>query len=622
VSSSKSAWNLLIVLLVWASMLIVALGLVRRFGTKTLPQSDEVWALYDAGPGIHLHWLWKTWAEHRLPLAKFIWQSVLQLSGYNFRTGNFLTVLALAILAFAMIWTSRQIRGHTIIADAFFPLVLLNFGQAQVFLWWWQVNVALASIAVSVLLLLLVLYGNNLKPRQAGLIAGSLVLLVLCGPGALPYVPALAMWLIIWTAMKWPSLNRLQRRNCVVALSPMVVAFAMLAYYFVDYTPYFPTNNPPTLSNWPQSPGPLASATASVQVLGVSLGTATKPYAMLSGFVVLALVCVTLAILISIWLKRPSERSRALALIMFLGAAAVLVLVMGNSRAGMGLDYIYQGHYLPLLAPALCCIYFAWEIRGGNVGRCVQFGMLGVLAILAPLNLQQAIHAGRDLAWTTAEFERDVWNGVPAFVLAERHFSSDIVPRAAKLDVILRDLKANGIGIFSEIRDDPPFQVETLDPKDAALDGMILHDGIASSAVGSKGMSSLTFVLPRPRRIYAVRLRYAYVKTGSNWPKLRAYWRNSAVQEFNNNAAVLSIVSGPDQPTWAHIGGKIQTNARVRTERSLTIWVDATIDQFRIYPDAVPCEFRLSGIELLTPIEEESRRDQIPQFAVRTPHFL
>jgi hypothetical protein len=133
VSSLKSARNLVVVLLVWASILTVALGLVRRYGTKTLPQSDEVWALYDAGPGIHLHWLWSTWAEHRLPLAKIIWKSVLQSSGYNFRTGNFLTVLALALLAFAMIWTSRRIRGRTSIADAFFPLVLLNFGQAQVF---------------------------------------------------------------------------------------------------------------------------------------------------------------------------------------------------------------------------------------------------------------------------------------------------------------------------------------------------------------------------------------------------------------------------------------------------------------------------------------------------------
>ena len=117
---SKSAVRFLIVVLVWGVLLIAPLSLVRRYGTRTLPQNDEVWALYEAGPGIHLGWLWKTWAEHRIPLAKLIWKAVLELTDYDFRTGNFLTVLALATLALAMIWTARKIRGRTIIADAFF----------------------------------------------------------------------------------------------------------------------------------------------------------------------------------------------------------------------------------------------------------------------------------------------------------------------------------------------------------------------------------------------------------------------------------------------------------------------------------------------------------------------
>src|SRR6188474_791651 len=148
----RNASSLIAVVLVWASMMVVALGLVYWYGTRIFPQNDEMWALDDSGPGIHLDWLWKPWAEHRMPLAKLIWKGVLQLTGYDFRTGNFLTVLALAAIAGAMIWTARKIRGHTILADAFFPLAILNFGQAQVFLWWWQVNHVLAPILASVLL--------------------------------------------------------------------------------------------------------------------------------------------------------------------------------------------------------------------------------------------------------------------------------------------------------------------------------------------------------------------------------------------------------------------------------------------------------------------------------------
>src|SRR5213075_670183 len=75
----------------------------------------------------------------------------------------------------------------------------------------------------------------------------------------------------------------------------------------------------------------------------------------------------------------------------------------------------------------------------------------------------------------------------------------------------------------------------------------------------------------------------------------------SPVQQFNNDAASFSVVAGPDQPTWALIDGKIQTRAKVRTDRTWTIWIDATIDQIRIRPDSAPCEFRLSRIELLVP---------------------
>src|SRR5581483_8213411 len=83
-SSGKRLSNLLIVAVIWTAMLFAALGLVRTYGTRTLPQADELWVLYDAGPGIHLQWLWHTWAEHRIPLAKLIWKSVLQITGYDF----------------------------------------------------------------------------------------------------------------------------------------------------------------------------------------------------------------------------------------------------------------------------------------------------------------------------------------------------------------------------------------------------------------------------------------------------------------------------------------------------------------------------------------------------------
>jgi len=328
------------------------------------------------------------------------------------------------------------------------------------------------------------------------------------------------------------------------------------------------------------------------------LGVATKSYALVWGFGVFLLGFITAAVLIRRAFKHPTDRFRTLGLLSFLGAAAVLVFFIGRSRAGMGLDYIYQGQYLILVVPALCCMYFAWEIRGGIQARLIQWGLVFVLAVLLPLNSRAAVQIGQDIQQKTTAFERDVRKGVPASVLAERYFASDVVPRPEKLMMILKDHKSNHIGIFKDIRDDPPVRVETIDTATAVLDGITLHDRIASSALEHNTLPSLTWTLTQPRHVYAIRLRYAYIRTANAWPTLHAYWRNSAIQEFSNSAAFLSTVSGPDQPTWALIDGKIRTDVKVHSERTLTIWIDSEIDQFRIYVEPA-CEVRFSTIELL-----------------------
>jgi hypothetical protein len=595
--SAKSIPIILFVVLVWDAMVAGALGIVQKYGTKTLPQSDELWVLHDGGTGIHFQWLWKTWAEHRIPLAKLLWKGVLQLSGYNFRAGDFLTIGLLAAAALAMIGAAGWIRGRLIVADAFFPLAVLNFGQAQVFLWWWQVNHVLAPVVASAILIVLVLRGNNLQLRDAALIGIGLMVLALCGPGGLPYVVVFAAWLIAWGVAKWPSFHESQRRRALWSTSFVLVALALVVFYFINYTPYFPANDSPSVSEWPSSPGPVASVLAGLQILALSLGTATESHAALWGIAVLVFGIATIALLIRRSLMDPSERWRALGFVALLGAAAILVFMIALSRAGMGLDYIYQGHYLTILVPALCCAYFAWEFRGGRGSRFVQLGMMLVLAFILPFNIRRAMQTGRELEQETAAFERDVRKGIPPSVLAEHHFASDVVPRADQIARIIREHKANGIGIFEEIRDDPDYRIEPVSLDSAILDRAVVENGVVASTPDSQGKSSMTFTLAGPQHVYAVRLRYAYVKTGNLWPAMRIYWRDSPLQDFKDS--FVSTVSGPDQPTWALIDGKIHTNAKVRTERTLTVWIDDEIDQFRIYPDTVPCQLRLASIDLL-----------------------
>jgi hypothetical protein len=427
------------------------------------------------------------------------------------------------------------------------------------------------------MLILIVLRGNNLQTRDSIWISAGLVVLSLSGPGGLPYVVALAPWLL------WQ-----QQGRSPIALALVAVALVVASLYFVNYTPYFPVSDPPTLPTWPASPGPVAEGKATLQILAVSLGAGTKPYAIAWGLGVLALAVVSAATLI---------RSRTLGLLMFLSATGALVLMIGTSRAGMGLDYFFQGHYLTLQAPALCAVYFAWEVFGRRLGRCIQIAMLLVLCVLLPRSLRHGLQVGEGLQQQAMAFERDVRNRIPPSVLAERHFASDVVPRVQKLTSILKSHKQRGIGIFKETRDDPVSRIADLPVEPAILEQVDWRNGVASTGGAN---SFLTFLLGTPRQVYAVRLHYAYIMTTNPWPTLRVFWGDSG-QEFSEERKWASTTPGPDQPTWALVDGRIQTDALVRTERTLTVWIDTVIDRIRIYPDNAPCEFRLSKIELLVP---------------------
>jgi hypothetical protein len=67
-----------------------------------------------------LGWLWEQNNEHRLPLQKAIYLTLLKASGGDFRIGMIANTLILGGLSLAMILTARHRRGRTQLTDAFF----------------------------------------------------------------------------------------------------------------------------------------------------------------------------------------------------------------------------------------------------------------------------------------------------------------------------------------------------------------------------------------------------------------------------------------------------------------------------------------------------------------------
>ena len=256
----------------WALMLAANLALVA-YGASSLPIGDEFFFVpYLVGEEpVTLDWLWAQHAEHRTPLAKLLWVGVLRLTGYDFRVGNYLSVLATAAVALALVRAARRLRGRTRLADSFFPLALLTFGQAYAFLWFWVINQLLAPLAACGLLLILL--RKRIDFRTAALAGVCMVLLSLSGPGGLPYVLAAALWLASWLALRRKSPEPLGRWRAALVLGLAGVAVVLTGLYFVGYNQDEGLGS----AHADLSGGRLGPALKTgLQVLSVSLGSATR----------------------------------------------------------------------------------------------------------------------------------------------------------------------------------------------------------------------------------------------------------------------------------------------------------------------------------------------------------
>src|SRR5205823_4667980 len=98
-------------------------------------------------------------------------------------------------------------------------------------------------------------------------------------------------------------------------------------------------------------------AKTAIQFLAGGFGPAAQPAWPYSGWVTIALFVLTPAILGAEALRnRLSQRSRAIALLLFLAAVACLTLSVGLGRTGHG----FTARYNLIAVPALCAVYYAW----------------------------------------------------------------------------------------------------------------------------------------------------------------------------------------------------------------------------------------------------------------------
>src|SRR3954453_18745037 len=130
--SAVTAWG------VWAVMLAAALVFIALYGSN-VPSGDD----WDMVPTLTHHqpvtweWLWSQHNEHRVPLPRLLFLGLNRLTVVDMRVTMHFDVLLMAALAAAMIAVATRLRGRSSATDAFFPLAILNCGQAANLLWGW-----------------------------------------------------------------------------------------------------------------------------------------------------------------------------------------------------------------------------------------------------------------------------------------------------------------------------------------------------------------------------------------------------------------------------------------------------------------------------------------------------
>ncbi|MBV8336779.1 MAG: hypothetical protein JO358_15355 [Alphaproteobacteria bacterium] len=376
----------------WLGMLILAFACIA-ISARNLPWTEE-WMMVPPLTGHEpdlLKWLWEQFNEHRIPLAKGIYLILLKASGGDFRIGMITNALILGGLSLALIFAARDLRGHTRLADAFFPIVLVHPGYMLFFLFGFVIEFTIYTALVIGWLLIIVREPWPLSTSNTIISGIILVLLPMAGAQGVLFTPFVALWLAGGaflfqhdTARKW-----IFPFQCAC----VTISLMTTGLYFVGY------HSP----SWePAHAGVASTVVTGFRFVGMSLGRVGAgtgrvfPESIIGVAFCGIATLLWLSSLIPLWqglrrIRRP-EGSRFFGFLIFGAATAALVLALAYGRAGWVPLYGMPDSYIAMSVPGLCAAYFAWLLYGPAITRnriANAFAIAGLLAL--PFNVYHGL---------------------------------------------------------------------------------------------------------------------------------------------------------------------------------------------------------------------------------------
>src|SRR5688572_23990198 len=240
----RDGLSLLAVLAVCGAMTCWAWVFVSRYASA-IPYYDDLELVWPISPGGEVTWdtYWLPTNEHRIVVSRFIHLASLGCTR-DFRAAMYVHVFLLALLSVVLVLAARALRGRPSLAEAFFPLALLHWGNPENLLLGTQTTVVVPVLLVTAFVLL-ELRRSPHGPGRAALMSACLVLLPLNGGFGLLQVPPLACFAAArgWSLLRRPAARE---RAAGAVLLAGLLALALLIYaYFVGFR--FPAHTERTL---------------------------------------------------------------------------------------------------------------------------------------------------------------------------------------------------------------------------------------------------------------------------------------------------------------------------------------------------------------------------------------
>jgi hypothetical protein len=570
----------------WALLTAQALFCLYLYGCKT-PYLED-WHFIAPITGQRQptwSWFWEqAGGDHRIPVLRALFYLDFKLLGIDVRPILYLNLALFVVLAAGMIWAARRVRGVTTFSDAFFPILLLTTGHAEVLMFAQTYVYIATTFLAGAILIIQMACGPRLKPGPALAAGLCLVFLPLTYSGGVAFAPFLGLWMAYTGYHLLKSSDPVDRRAGYICLLSTLAAFLIVAGYVTGYHRHRIDYQEDVTS---VRIGPVEVVKTILKFLAISLGPwARRPAYPFSAILVVAMLLVCAACLAtSLRRREPGRRSTAVGLSLYLMAYLVLALAMGVARASWGRDSLLYPRFAVVSAPLMFGVYFIWECCGP--ARWIGLGRMILFTIVA-CNLSLSNNIGAESTWRKEEslqFERGVRNGVSIPRLVSK-YARATNHHQDELEAWLKDLRNSKIGNYRFLPPDPKFREIRLRLTPVAVHN-VQWDGRAGRATGERPF--LVFDLEKPEFVCGLRIRY------------------SSTNEEGFNPYFEVFMHEPERPPGLGIDKYMQRNLPTGREIDVPVWIYKTIDRIRVHPDKRPCDFTISEIVLLLPDSDSER---------------